>query len=229
MLDVRVVKHYPGFTLDVAFTTHSPVVALMGPSGSGKTQTLRAVAGAMRPDGGRIALDGEALFDADAHVDVPLQAREVGYVPQHYALFPHLDVQSNIAFGLKRRRSSATRDRVAEMIDTVGLTGLESRRPAELSGGQQQRVALARALILHPRILLLDEPFAALDTQIRASLRAELTDLQRRLGFRALLVTHDPDDVALAGECFFYEAGRLVGDPIQRTDRASDKTRRAGG
>jgi ABC-type sulfate/molybdate transport systems ATPase subunit len=137
----------------------------------------------------------------------------VGYVPQHYALFPHLTVADNVAFGLKRRKHGEARAQVAQMLDTVGLTGLAGRWPHELSGGQQQRVALARALILHPRILLLDEPFAALDTQIRQSLRQELADLQQRLGFRALLVTHDPEDVIMAGECFRYENGRVIGEP----------------
>jgi molybdate transport system ATP-binding protein len=223
MLDVQVLKRFPGFTLDVAFTTHAPVAALMGPSGSGKSQTLRAVAGAMRPDRGRIALDGEALFDDARGIDVPPQAREVGYVPQHYALFPHLDVAANIAFGLKHRHAAESRTRVQDMIETVGLRGLERRRPAELSGGQQQRVALARALILHPRILLLDEPFAALDTPIRTALRQELDELRQRLGFRALLVTHDPEDVALAGECFLYENGRVLGEPGQATAEPAPK------
>jgi molybdate transport system ATP-binding protein len=213
MLDVHVMKRFAGFTLDVSFTTRAPVAALMGPSGSGKSQTLRAVAGAMRPDRGRIALDGEPLFDAAAGIDVPPQAREVGYVPQHYALFPHLTVADNVAFGLKHRKHGEARAQVAQMLETVGLTGLAGRWPHELSGGQQQRVALARALILHPRILLLDEPFAALDTQIRQSLRQELADLQQRLGFRALLVTHDPEDVIMAGECFRYENGRVIGEP----------------
>ncbi len=216
MLDVHVAKRFDGFTLDVVFTTHAPVTALMGPSGSGKSQTLRAVAGAMRPDRGRIALDGEPLFDAMLGIDVPPQAREVGYVPQNYALFPHLTVADNVAFGLKHRKHADARNRVGEMLEMVGLTGLARRRPHELSGGQQQRVALARALILHPRILLLDEPFAALDAQIRDSLRQELAELQRRLGFRALLVTHDPEDVVLAGECFLYENGRVVGQPTER-------------
>jgi molybdate transport system ATP-binding protein len=216
MLDVHVAKRFAGFTLDVAFTTHAPVAVLMGPSGSGKSQTLRAVAGAMRPDRGRIALDGEPLFDAATGIDVPPQAREVGYVPQHYALFPHLTVADNVAFGLKHRAHADARTQVAELLDTVGLTGLGRRRTYELSGGQQQRVALARALILHPRILLLDEPFAALDTQIRNALRQELADLQRRLGFRALLVTHDPEDAGMAGECFMYENGQVVGGPAAR-------------
>ncbi|MBM2810097.1 MAG: molybdenum transporter ATP-binding protein [Chloroflexi bacterium] len=210
MLEVQIKKRYDGFTLDVTFASSADIVVLMGPSGSGKTQTLRAVAGAVRPDSGSIVLDGAPLFEARSRLDLPPQARRVGYVPQHYALFPHLDVAANVAYGLKEARSSETQDRIRSMILTVGLTGMERRRPHELSGGQQQRVALARALILNPRILLLDEPFAALDAPIRDALRGELIDLQRRLGFRALLVTHDPDDIRLGGQCFHFEHGRVV-------------------
>ena len=209
MLDVRVVKRYPGFVLDVRFASDAAITALIGPSGAGKTLTVRAVAGAMRPDEGRIVLDEEVLFDATAGLDLPPQQRHVGYVPQHYALFPHLDVTGNIGFGLKRGGAEA-RERVHRMVDSVGLAGMERRYPRELSGGQQQRVALARALIVEPRILLLDEPFAALDAQIRDTLRKELADLQARFGFRALLVTHDPDDVVLAGQYFVYDSGRIV-------------------
>ncbi|MPZ14390.1 MAG: ATP-binding cassette domain-containing protein [Chloroflexi bacterium] len=210
MLDVAITKRYPGFTLDVRFTTHAAITALIGPSGSGKSQTVRAVAGAMRPDRGRIALDGDVLFDAELGVDIPPQDRHVGYVPQNYALFPHLDVSRNVGFGLRRARSREARERVSQMIASVGLGGLEHRAPRQLSGGQQQRVALARALVLQPRMLLLDEPFAALDAQIRGALRQELADLQARLGFRALLVTHDPEDLVLAGERFVYESGQIM-------------------
>jgi molybdate transport system ATP-binding protein len=210
MLEVQIQKRYEGFTLDVAFASSAEVVVLMGPSGSGKTQTLRAVAGAVRPDSGRIVLDGATLFESRSRLDLPPQKRRVGYVPQHYALFHHLDVASNVAYGLKDAHSVEAKDHVRSMIETVGLAGSESRRPRELSGGQQQRVALARALILNPRILLLDEPFAALDAPIRDALRGQLIDLQRRLGFRALLVTHDPEDVRLGGECFQFEQGRVV-------------------
>jgi molybdate transport system ATP-binding protein len=210
MLEVRLLKRLPGFTLDVDFVARAPLTALLGPSGSGKSLTLRAVAGALRPDAGRVALDGEPLFDSGLGIDLPPQARRVGYVPQHYALFPHLDVVGNISFGLKDRNSPMARKQVAEMLELVGLTGLERRRPRELSGGQQQRVALARALILRPRILLLDEPFAALDTTIRSEMRRQLLELQRTLGFRILLVTHDPEDAALAGETFTFERGRVL-------------------
>ncbi len=210
MLDLRILKQLDGFTLDVAFSADAPVVALLGPSGSGKTLTLRAVAGALRPDAGRITLNGDVLFDSERGIDLPPQHRGVGYVPQEYALFPHLDVAANVAFGLRRSSASDRREQVAAMLDAVGLDGLEQRRPRELSGGQRQRVALARALVLRPRILLLDEPFAALDATIRASVRAQLRELQRLLRFRALLVTHDPDDLELATQVFKYDNGRVT-------------------
>ena len=210
MLEVAVVKRFAGFTLDVAFRSDAALTALLGPSGSGKSMTLRAVAGALRPDAGRIAVDGDVLFDAARGVNLEPQARRVGYVPQQYALFPHLDVVGNVGFGLRDRRGPDARRRIAELLELVGLTGLERRRPHQLSGGQQQRVALARALILRPRILLLDEPFAALDATLREPLRASLLALQRALGFRALLVTHDPADAALAGRRFLFEHGRVV-------------------
>ena len=210
MLDVRVVKRFEGFTLDVAFRSDAPLTALLGPSGSGKSMTLRAVAGAIRPDDGRIAVGGTVLFDAARGSDVEPQARRVGYVPQQYALFHHLDVVGNVGFGLPERRGPEARRRIAELLELVGLTGLERRAPRQLSGGQQQRVALARALIVRPRILLLDEPFAALDATLREPLRASLLELQRTLGFTALLVTHDPADAALAGRRFLFERGRVV-------------------
>jgi molybdate transport system ATP-binding protein len=212
VLEVQVARRYNGFVLDVAFTTHRPVTALMGPSGSGKTQTVRAIAGAMQPDYGRIVLDDVVLFDSATGVDLPPQRRRVGYVPQHYALFPHLDVFGNVAFGLANRRSASAKQRVRDLLELIGLPGLERRRPYELSGGQQQRVALARVLITEPHILLLDEPFAALDAPVRRTLRDELRGIQTELGFQALLVTHDPDDLALADDYLIYEDGRVVED-----------------
>ena len=210
MLDVSIYRELDGFTLDVAFATDAPMSALVGPSGSGKTLTLRAVAGVFRPDAGRIVLDGEPLFDSDQGIDLPPQARRVGYVPHQYALFPHLDVQENVGFGLRGVTADERRRRVGDLLELVGLEGLERRRTSQLSGGQQQRVALARALIVRPRILLLDEPFSALDSGIREPLRASLLELQRALGFRALLVTHDPADAAIAGQCFAFAGGRIV-------------------
>ena len=223
MLEVAVVKRFEGFTLDAAFSSDAALTALLGPSGSGKSMTLRAVAGAIRPDAGRIVIDGDVLFDAARGIDLAPQARCVGYVPQQYALFPHLDVVGNVGFGLPDRRSAGARRRIAELLELVGLTGLERRGPHQLSGGQQQRVALARALIVRPRILLLDEPFAALDATLREPLRASLLKLQRTLGFRALLVTHDPADAALAGRHFLFEHGRVVEDTPHRPDNVPSK------
>ena len=206
MVEAHIRKAFDGFTLDVSLTCDTPVVALVGPSGAGKTLTLRAIAGAMRPDAGRISLDGDVLFDSESGVDVAPQRRGVGYVPQEYGLFPHLDVAGNVAFGLTGP-GSITRQAVTAMLATVGLAGLERRRPRELSGGQRQRVALARALVLRPRLLLLDEPFAALDAGVRASVRSELRVLQHSLGFSALLVTHDPADVMPGDRVYAYENG----------------------
>jgi molybdate transport system ATP-binding protein len=213
MLDVSIYRPLDGFTLDVTFATSTPMSALVGPSGSGKTLTLRAVAGVFTPDEGRIVLDGEPLFDSERGIDLPPQARRVGYVPQQYALFPHLSVHENVGFGLRGVSAAERRRRVGELLELVDLTGLEKRRPQQLSGGQQQRVALARALIVQPRILLLDEPFSALDSGIRGPLRTGLLDLQRTLGFRALLVSHDPADAAIAGQQFQFRRGQIVDAP----------------
>ncbi len=210
MLDVMIYRSLDGFTLDVSFSTDTPMTALVGPSGSGKTLTLRAVAGVFTPDAGRIVLDDVALFDSERGIDLAPQDRRVGYVPQQYALFPHLTVQENVGFGLRGVGAAERRRRIGELLELVSLTGLERRRPSELSGGQQQRVALARALIVQPRILLLDEPFSALDSGIRQPLRQSLLELQRSLGFRALLVTHDPADAAIAGQRFEFERGQIL-------------------
>jgi molybdate transport system ATP-binding protein len=212
MLDVSIYRPLDGFTLDVHFSTDTPMSALVGPSGSGKTLTLRSVAGVFTPDAGRIVLDGEPLFDSERGIDLPPQARRVGYVPQQYALFPHLNVQENVGFGLWGVSTAERTRRVGELLELVDLVGLEKRRPHQLSGGQQQRVALARALIVRPKILLLDEPFAALDSGIRQPLRLSLLDLQQTLGFRALLVTHDPADAAIAGQQLQFRHGQIVGD-----------------
>lgn len=184
---------------------------LFGPSGAGKSLTLQCVAGVARPDEGRIVANGRALFDAAAGLNLPPQQRRVGYVPQRYALFPHLTVVQNIAYGL-RGVSRGERDaRVRELVDLMGLSGLEARRPAALSGGQQQRVALARALAPDPDILLLDEPFAALDVGLRAELRDELVALQQRRALTVVIVTHDLSDAfLLAQRVVVIDRGRTL-------------------
>jgi molybdate transport system ATP-binding protein len=211
MLTIRLRKRLENFTLELELAAPPGITALFGPSGAGKSITLACVAGLTRPDAGRIALNGNVLFDAEQHLDLPPQRRTVGYVMQDYLLFPHLSVAQNIAFGLIGLAQPEKRKVVAEALQRVGLTGFEPRRPAELSGGQQQRVALARALVTRPRVLLLDEPFSALDGPTRALLRRDLLRLQAELALPTLFVTHDlAEAYLLADQIAVIEAGRLL-------------------
>ena len=185
-------------------------VALLGPSGSGKTTLLRVIAGLERPDAGRIMFGGE---DVTAQ---PVQDRGIGFVFQHYALFRHMTVAQNIAFGLKimKRRDRPSRAAIAsradELLDLVRLPGLGGRYPAQLSGGQRQRVALARALARNPKLLLLDEPFGALDAKVRRELRGALREVHDRLGLTSIFVTHDREEAfALADRVAILGDGRI--------------------
>ncbi|MDR3099145.1 MAG: ATP-binding cassette domain-containing protein [Paraburkholderia sp.] len=192
------------FLLDVAFETHAQRVVLFGPSGSGKTLTLQALAGLQRPDEGAIRFGTRALFDSARGIDLKPQQRRVAYLFQDYALFPHLSARQNIAFGLHKgwlnpgRRS--THPDVEYWLDALELRGVADSHPVHLSGGQKQRVALARALVSKPQLLLLDEPFSALDHALRERMRSELLALQTRLDIPMLLITHDPEDVAAFGD-----------------------------
>jgi spermidine/putrescine transport system ATP-binding protein len=181
-------------------------LTLLGPSGCGKTTLLRMIAGFEFPDEGRVILGGRDV------TDIPPYRRDVTTVFQQYALFPHLTVFDNVAFGLERRR--APRDeikrRVTELLDMVELEGLEGRRPMELSGGQQQRVALARALVLEPRVLLLDEPLAALDLKLRKQMQVELKGLQQRVGISFIFVTHDQEEaLTMSDRVVVMNAGQI--------------------
>jgi putative spermidine/putrescine transport system ATP-binding protein len=192
-------------SLDLALA-EGELVALLGPSGCGKTTTMRAIAGLLRPVAGKIVLAGEDI------TRVPANKRGVGLVFQSYALFPHLSVFENVAFGprLRRRSRDEIGHAVAEALKTVGLTGLEQRLPREISGGQQQRVALARAIVVEPRLLLLDEPLSNLDARLRLEMRSELKSLQRKLGMTMLYVTHDQAEaLALADRVVVMRAGRI--------------------
>ncbi len=190
------------------------VTILFGPSGSGKTTVLRCLAGLERPDRGFIRFAGQAWFDAETGDCIPPQRRGAGYLFQDYALFPHLTVEGNIAYGLGGLTAADRRQRVAEAVALLGLDGLRARRPAQLSGGEQQRVALARALVRAPCLLLLDEPLSALDAPTREPLRRELRRLLVGLGIPVLLVTHDRvealalgDDVAILHQGTIQQVG----------------------
>jgi molybdate transport system ATP-binding protein len=192
------------FRLDVSFEATSQRVVLFGPSGAGKSLTLQAIAGLQQPDEGTITLNGEALFDRARGIDLKPQLRNVAYLFQDYALFPHLNVRQNIAFGLHpgwlNPHARTLHPEVDYWLNALDLQGVAGSHPAQLSGGQKQRVALARALVAKPQILLLDEPFSALDYALRQRMRRELSDLQTRLDIPMLLITHDPDDVAAFGD-----------------------------
>jgi ABC-type sulfate/molybdate transport systems ATPase subunit len=210
-LSVAIRRKLDNFTLDVSFEAGRGITALLGPSGAGKTLTLRAIAGLLRPDAGRITVGSQVLFDAEARIDLPARARRVGYVFQHYAVFPHLTVAENVGYGLHDLSRVARAARVAEMLDTVGLSEFAARRPRTLSGGQLQRVALARAIAPNPSVLLLDEPLAALDTPLRQRLGAELRALQERTAIPMVLVTHDPDEAArLADTVVRLDSGTVL-------------------
>jgi molybdate transport system ATP-binding protein len=211
MLSVTARKAFGDFSLDAAWSSDRPIVALVGPSGSGKTLTLQCIAGLIAPESGRIVCSGRTLFDSETGINLRPQARRVGYVFQGYALFPHMTVAQNVSYGVPRRIESRT-DRVRDTIGRLGLGALTSRYPADLSGGQQQRVALARALATDPDVLLLDEPFSALDAPLRRELSTELARTLREWGKLVVLVTHDlPEAYQIADVVVLYEHGSTTG------------------
>ena len=218
MLDLLVGSRRGEFELELALQARGgSTTVIVGESGAGKTSVLRLAAGLDRPVTGRIVLDGEVYTDTTADIHVPPWRRSVGYVSQDYALFPHLSVAENVAFGLRAAgvRSGEIRARVARVLERTGIAELARRKPSTLSGGQQQRAALARALVLDPRLLLLDEPLAALDLQTRRKVRGELRRLLRELETTTLYVTHSPIEALLFGDhIVVLEGGRIsqVGD-----------------
>jgi putative spermidine/putrescine transport system ATP-binding protein/spermidine/putrescine transport system ATP-binding protein len=182
------------------------LMTLLGPSGCGKTTLLNLVAGFLIPDSGEIAIAGRRMTDVAAY------RREIGIMFQNYALFPHMSVAANVGYGLRMRRIAKAEiaRRVGEALALVKLAGLEDRKPRQLSGGQQQRVALARALVIRPQVLLLDEPFSALDRNLRASMQVELKEIQRKLGVTAIFVTHDQSEaLSLSDRIAVIADGRI--------------------
>ncbi|MEG2174511.1 MAG: ATP-binding cassette domain-containing protein [Oscillospiraceae bacterium] len=193
-LEICIKKRLNHFRLDVHFKASEGTTALLGASGCGKSMTLRCIAGIEHPDEGRIVLDGRVLFDSDAHIDLPPQRRRVGYLFQNYALFPHMTVSQNIAVGVRKARAQREHF-VEEIIRAFSLGGHEHKYPAQLSGGQQQRVALARILANEPALILLDEPFSALDSFLKWQLEQNLMDTLSKFSGTTLLVSHNLNEV----------------------------------
>jgi molybdate transport system ATP-binding protein len=197
------------FRYEAAFEAANEIVVLFGHSGAGKSLTLQMTAGLLRPRSGRIVIEGDVAFDSQTGIHLPPQARRLGYVVQELALFPHMTVAENVAFGIPRGVERHQRTR--ELLGLLGLDGFGARLPRTLSGGQQQRVALARALARDAGLLLLDEPFSALDESLRTGLRRELLRLRRELGLTIVFVTHDlPEAHLLADRLAVFDAGRLL-------------------
>lgn len=211
-LEVEIEKRFAGFTLRAQFTAQDTATAILGASGCGKSMTLRCIAGIVKPDKGRIVLDGVPLFDSEKKIDLPPQKRGVGLLFQNYALFPNMTVEQNILCGLHNQPDRAKRRAAcAEMIRALRLEGLEKRLPAALSGGQQQRVALARILAAKPKILMLDEPFSALDSYLREQVEGEVGALLAAFQGPALLVTHNRDEAyRLCREMIVMDGGRVL-------------------
>jgi molybdate transport system ATP-binding protein len=220
-LAVSLRARLPGFDLEVSWEIGAELAVLFGPSGAGKSLTLRMIAGLAQPDAGRVAAGDRLLLDTTRAVCLAPQRRSVGYVFQDLALFPHMTVLENVLFG-GHGLGRAERDKRAQgLIHRFGLSGLRQRRPGEISGGQRQRVALARALLRCPSILLLDEPFSALDAPLRRDLGQLLREVQRELRLPTVLVTHDATEAtALADTVIIYLGGRVIrqGTPRETLD-----------
>jgi molybdate transport system permease protein len=199
-LEIQIEKKLPGFTLEAAFTAADAPLSILGPSGAGKTMLLRCIAGIVRPDRGRIALDGKVFFDSDLGIRMPARERGLGLLFQHYALFPRHTVAENIAFGLRHLPFADRAARVKGLVQRTHVSGLEQRYPHELSGGEQQRVALARALAIEPKALLLDEPLSALDTHLRSQVEALLQETFATFQRPTLLVTHNIEEAYRLGQ-----------------------------
>jgi len=217
MLDVNIQKSYPSFDLDIRFQAEPGITGILGPSGCGKTMTLQSLAGILRPDSGKISMDQRTWFDKSEHTFLKPQTRKVGYLFQNYALFPHLTVEQNIAYGLKGIPKHEINEKVKRWLGIIQLEGFKNRYPGKLSGGQQQRVALARSMITEPQLLLLDEPFSALDQHIRHSLEEDLRHLiDDTFNGVVLLVTHNIEEAyRMCDSIMLLDNGRV----IQKGDR----------
>ncbi len=202
MLEASLTKKLWHFTLDVQLKADNQILILLGPSGSGKTTILHLLAGLLKPDEGFIKINDRILYSSGEKINNPPQSRNAGYLFQNYALFPHMTVRQNVFYGLKSKgcRQDGSALDPLELLDSFGVGHLVDRYPSQLSGGEKQRVALARALVVQPNLLLLDEPFSALDRNTRISLRQELKKLHQQWQIPFVLVSHDEEDARFLGD-----------------------------
>ena len=215
-LSLKLSKQVNGFRLDVEWAMENELAVLFGFSGAGKSMTLQLIAGLLQPDEGWIYSGNRTLFDSRSGINLAPQDRSIGYVFQNLALFPHMTVKGNILYGAGGIKNEMKDEQVRKMMETFHLVGLESRYPSEISGGQQQRVALARALIRRPDLLLLDEPFSALDNPLRMEMQKFLKEVRKEFNIPLLLVTHDLSEAfSLADKIIVYSQGRIaqIGPP----------------
>ncbi len=214
MLEINIRKRLRDFTLDIKLDVDDgEILMLVGDNGCGKTTLLNLVAGLQSPDEGRITMDGRPLFDSAFKIDINPEARNIGYVFQNYAIFPHMSVYDNVAFGLRTRRLSHKEIEflVKDHLEAAGLWDIRKVKARNISGGQKQRVALARALIIEPSLLLLDEPLSALDVRKQAAMRRDLKEMIHACGVPSITVTHDLRDVACIGDkACLMEKGKIV-------------------
>lgn len=207
---VNIKKKLKGFNLEVSFETDGDYLGVLGTSGSGKSMTLKCIAGIETPDEGQIILNGKVLFDSMKKINLKPQERNVGYLFQNYALFPHMTVEENIAIGLLGSKKEKD-DKVKEMIKSFHLEGLEKKYPSKLSGGQQQRVAIARCIAYRPDVLMLDEPFSALDSHLKEQLQTEVLELLKLYDGEVLMVTHSRDEAyKFCGNLVILDKGNSI-------------------
>ena len=209
--EIKIDLKLTGLHLNVDMKSSSPFAALIGPNGAGKTTVLRCVAGILRPDSGKISIGERVLFDSDSGINLPPEHRKIGFLPQGFALFPHLSAVDNVAFGLldTASKENARKDALS-LLEDMGCADLSDRKPSSLSGGEAQKVALARALIRKPDLLLLDEPLSAMDVSARRKLRVELFKNLKKTRCPALIVSHDLKDIEKETWIHVIENGKLA-------------------